>query len=184
MKRKIALVIAIFLALIFFYRYSILKAIYPLEYSDYIYKYAKQYNVDPMLAAAVIKAESNFDEKAKSSSGACGLMQITPDTAKWAAKEMGIADYKDEMLFYPEFNIRMGCWYINNLDKEFNDKDLMLAAYNGGRGRVKKWLEDNKYSENGKDLSYIPFTETDKYVKRVNVNYKMYKKLYNKKSNS
>lgn len=131
------------------------------------------------MVAAVIKTESNFKPDAKSNKDAYGLMQITPSTAQWAAKEMGIQDYEENMLLDPEFNIKMGCWYIDNLKKEFNgDINLVLAAYNGGRGNVQKWLSSSDHSKDGKNLYYIPFKETDEYIKKVKVNYNIYKFLY------
>lgn len=158
---------------------NIVRTFYPLKYSQYIYKYSAQYGVDPYLIAAVIKAESNFKTNAVSSKNAYGLMQITPSTAEWAAGEMKISDFNKERLSDPEFNIKMGCWYIDNLGKEFNgNMDLILAAYNGGRGNVQKWLKDLNHSKDGETLHYIPFKETDKYVKRVKVNYNVYKFIY------
>lgn len=158
---------------------NIVKTFFPLKYSENIIKYSKEYNLDPFLVAAVIKTESNFDEGAKSNKNAYGLMQITPDTAEWAAEKMNINSFKTEMLYNPDFNIRMGCWYLNNLKKEFNDNnELVLAAYNGGRGNVQKWLKSAEHSVDGKNLHYIPFKETDKYIKKVKVNYNIYKYLY------
>lgn len=160
---------------------TVVKKVYPLRYTNSIMKYSKQYDLSPYLVAAVIKAESNFNTKARSPKNAYGLMQITPSTAEWAAKEMKINNFNTEMLNDPEFNISMGCWYLNNLKKEFNgNMDLVLAAYNGGRGNVQKWLNDANHSKDGKNLHYIPFKETDKYVKRVKVNYNIYKFLYDK----
>lgn len=155
------------------------KVAYPFKYRDYIEKYSKEYDLDPYLVVSLIKAESNFRPHVKSSKNAVGLMQITEDTGKWAAEEMGIKDFKVEDLKDPEFNIEMGCWYLDNLKEEFQgNMDLVLAAYNGGRGNVQKWLKDEEHSKDGKKLDYIPFKETDKYVKRIKVNYNVYKFLY------
>lgn len=156
-----------------------IRSQYPIKYGSQIEKYSKEYNLDPYMVLSVIKAESNFKSEAKSSREACGLMQITPKTAEWASNEMKLQDYNIEKLYDPEFNIRMGCWYLAELLKEFNgDTELMLAAYNGGRGNVNKWLKDPQYSKDGKNLSYIPFKETDQYIKRVKTNYKIYNFLY------
>ncbi len=158
---------------------SIARYCYPLKYSNYVAKYSKQYDLDPYFVMAVIKAESNFKEDVRSNKNAIGLMQITPDTAEWAAGKMGVSNFQDNMLNDPEFNVRMGCWYLNNLKSEFNNNmDLILAAYNGGRGNVQKWLKDSDHSKDGKNIQYIPFKETDKYIKRVKVNYRVYKYLY------
>lgn len=158
------------------------KILYPIKYSEYVCTYANEYNIDPYMVFSVIKAESNFNAEAKSHKNALGLMQITPPTAGWIAQKMGIENFEEEKLLDPELNIRMGCWYLDNLRIEFKgDINLVLAAYNGGRGNVKKWLRNNQYSRDGKTLYNIPFKETDEYVKKVNANYNIYFKLYEHK---
>lgn len=177
---KRALLIIVFIVFVFNIT-SIAKLFFPLKHSDYIIKYSQRYALDPYLVSAVIKTESNFDEGARSHKNAYGLMQITPDTAEWAAEKMNIKDFDVSMLNDPEFNIKMGCWYLNNLREEFDGNiDVALAAYNGGRGNVQKWLKSSDHSLDGKNLHYIPFKETDKYVKKVKVNYSIYKYLYDK----
>jgi len=181
-KKIVKLLLVILLCIIVLNIKSIFKTFYPIKYEDNIFKYSERYNVDPCLVVAVIKAESNFDGNAVSHRGAYGLMQIMPDTAIWIADNMKLSDYKVEKLYDNEINIAMGCWYINNLNTEFNgDINLVLAAYNGGRGNVQKWLNDKQYSEDGKTLHNIPFGETDKYVKKVKTNYNIYLKLYDDK---
>lgn len=178
-KKIIKILILIFLVIIVINIKSIFKSFYPMKYENQIVKYSQRYNVDPCLVAAVIRAESNFDGKAVSQKGAYGLMQIMPDTALWVAENMKLKDFDVERLYESEINIAMGCWYINNLNTEFNGNiDLVLAAYNGGRGNVQKWLKDKEYSSDGKTLNTIPFGETDKYVKKVKTNYNIYLKLY------
>ena len=181
-KKIIKILCIIILCIILINIKSIFKNFYPIKYDNHIAKYSQRYNVDPCLVVAIIKAESNFNEKAVSHRGAYGLMQIMPDTAIWIAKNMELKDYKIENLYDNEINIAMGCWYINNLNKEFNgDVDLVIAAYNGGPGNVQKWLKDKTYSEDGIKLHNIPFGETDKYVKKVKTNYNIYYKLYEDK---
>ncbi|KYH30270.1 MULTISPECIES: lytic transglycosylase domain-containing protein [Clostridium] len=160
------------------------RKIYPIKYYDYIVKYSEEYDLNPFLVTAVIKVESNFNRNAVSVKNAQGLMQLTPSTAKWAAEQMKLDDFSVDMLHDPEVNIRMGCWYLNNLKEEFGPNiELILAAYNGGRGNVKKWLNNYENSTNGIELNYIPFEETDKYVKKVQVNYNLYKFLYTQDNN-
>ena len=163
---------------------SIFKIFYPVKYENQIIKYSQKYNLKPCLVAAVIRTESNFNEKAVSHRDAKGLMQIMPDTALWIAENMQVSNFNMETLYDTEVNIAMGCWYLNNLNTEFNgDMNLVLAAYNGGRGNVQKWLKDKEYSIDGKSLDLIPFEETDKYVKKVNTNYNIYLKLYGEELN-
>ena len=68
---------------------------------------------------------------------------------------------------------------LEKLEKEFDgDLNKMLAAYNGGSGNVNKWLRDEEYSKDGKNLDKIPFKETENYVKKVKADYEAYKKIY------
>lgn len=179
--RKLFIYITIVLVLLLAVKSIIYNNIYPYKYKEYVDKYSEKYNLDPLFVLSVIKAESNFNDNAKSHKNAYGLMQITDSTAKWAAQEMGIKYNSPSDLKNIEYNIRMGCWYLNNLREEFGDLDLVLASYNGGRGNVNKWLSDERYSKDGKKIDYVPFKETDKYVKKVKVNYNIYRFLYRSK---
>lgn len=180
---RVIILFAVFIMIILNAK-NIFRHFYPAKYSAYIIEYSKKYNLDPFFVSAVIKVESNFNEKAKSSKNAYGLMQITEDTGKWAASKMKMTDFKVDMLYDPETNIKIGCWYLNNLSSEFKgDIELILAAYNGGRGNVQKWLKSSEHSADGKSLQYIPFKETDQYIKKVKVNYNIYKFLYKIKNN-
>ena len=165
-----------YFGLIFFMK----QYVFPYKYTDYVEKYSEEYDLDPLLVLAVIKAESDFEEQAVSNRGAKGLMQVMDNTAEWACKEIGINYFMPNMLMDPELNIRLGCWYLHNLRDEFKDLDLIIAAYNGGSGNVNKWLNDDEYSKDGETLSYIPFKETKKYVDKVKTNYSVYKYLYGK----
>lgn len=173
------LIILVLTLIVIFNITTIAKSVFPIKYKNYIVKYSKEYNLDPYLVAAIIKTESNFKEDAKSNKDAQGLMQLTPDTAEWIGNKMSMDYFTLDELKNPEINIKMGCWYLNDLRQEFNgNMDLVLAAYNGGRGNVKKWLKQKEHSKDGENLHYIPFKETDKYVKKVKVRYNIYKFLY------
>ncbi|MEG2290868.1 MAG: lytic transglycosylase domain-containing protein [Clostridium sp.] len=179
MKFKRILIILISLVIVYFsLTFVAKKYFFPYKYSEYINSFSEEYNIDPLLVLSVIKTESNFDENAISNRDAKGLMQIMDKTGEWAAEEIGINYFLPNMLFNPEINIRIGCWYLANLETEFIDLDLVIAAYNGGSGNVNKWLGDTTYSKDGKKLDYIPFKETKKYVDKVNTNYNIYKYLY------
>ena len=136
-----------------------------------------EFGLDENLVYSVIKVESKFRKDAVSHKGAKGLMQISDITREWAKEEMNLGDID---IFDPKTNIKIGCWYLNKLYKEFGRLDLVIAAYNGGSGNVNKWLSDYSYSKDGKSLDLIPFEETSMYVKKVTKNYKMYNKLYSK----
>ena len=150
--------------------------LFPLKYGDYIEKYAAEYNLDKYMVAGTIYAESGFDNTAHSGL-ARGLMQITDRTADWVAEQMGI-EYEYDMAEDPEVNINMGCYYLSFLIEKYKNTETALAAYNAGMGNVAKWLEDGRYSADGKTLSDIPYKETKNYVSRVKLFTNIYRKLY------
>lgn len=158
--------------------WGIRNYVYPYNHKVYVDKYSEQYDLDPLFVLSVMKTESNFVQEAKSHKNARGLMQITPDTGKWICEKMQLGEFNEDMLYEEETNIMMGCWYLDNLRKQFGDLDLAVIAYNAGRGNLDKWLKDEKYSSDGKTLEYIPFQETDKYLKKVKVNYNIYQFFY------
>lgn len=147
---------------------------YPVAYSELIYKYADENELDPYLVMAVIKVESNFVPEAHSGY-AGGLMQLTEETAQWNADELGITyyDYMD-----PETNIMLGCHYLRHLLDVYEVTDTALAAYNGGMGNVSSWLSDPRYSDDGITLKDIPFPETKNYVVRVNEAWTHYRETF------
>ncbi len=180
-RNRIAWVRILFLLLILFLVFNagrIAKAFYPFLYRDIIFHYAREYNIDPYLIAAIIKTESNFNPRAVSPKGALGLMQVMPQTGKWAAEAIGQADFNPEQLFNPEVNIRIGTWYLADLYREFQGNlVLALAAYNGGRGNVRKWLLQEGWSRLN-NVDQVPFPETRQFIRKVIWNYKVYKSLY------
>ena len=181
--RKIFCMLICLLVVVVCSRYLIREVFFPYKYQEYVDKYSEEYNLDPYFVLSVMKTESGFDENAHSHKNAVGLMQITVDTGEWAASEMGFSSFSKEDLFNEEYNIRMGCWYLRKLNDMFDgDLNLMVAAYNAGPTNVNKWLQDEEFSKDGKELHYIPFNETKKYVDKVNTYYNIYKYLYGKES--
>jgi len=153
------------------------NVLFPTKYRYFVEYYSAVYSLDTNLVYAVIKAESNFEAEALSSKNAKGLMQITGSTGKWAAELMGNEYFEDYMLFDPETNIEMGCWYLKRLINNYDDVDTALAAYNAGSGNVSSWIREGGTGE--LDTESIPFAETKKYIERVNKYMKIYDFLYN-----
>lgn len=177
--RYIFCLLIILLAAVVGFRYVVKEKFFPYKYKEYVDVYSKEYNLDPLFVLSVMKTESKFDDNAHSHKNAVGLMQITVETGEWAAKEMGYTTFSKDDLYNEQYNIRMGCWYLRWLGDMFNnDINLMIAAYNAGPTNVQNWLKDKDYSSNGKNLEYIPFGETKKYVDKVNTYYSVYEYLY------
>lgn len=178
MKRRIYFLLLVLLILFNFD--NIAKYFYPFPYQDATFFYANKYHVDPFLLAAIMKAESNFNNQAVSNRGARGLMQIMPETGQWIARQIGEPAINMEKLLDPETSIKLGAWYIADLGKEFNgDIVLILAAYNGGRGNVKDWLDRKNLSGGAEKIDEIPFPETRLYVRKVLLYQHIYHYLYN-----
>ncbi|MDR3349127.1 MAG: lytic transglycosylase domain-containing protein [Acidaminococcales bacterium] len=152
------------------------KFFYQLLYDKDIKNHAAANNLNPWLVAAVIKNESGFKASAVSERGAVGLMQIMPETGSWIALKAGLRKFAPGLLAEPSVNIRLGCWYLQDLNFEFQSEPLAITAYNAGRGQVKAWLGDKQWD--GRDVEKIPFAETRQYVKKVLSDKEMYKRLY------
>lgn len=145
----------------------------PKKYADFIESACKKYDLTEETVYAVIKVESGFNRNAKSAKGAIGLMQILPSTAEYICPDETEID-----LYDPKTNVYVGAKYLSYLFNKFNDERVALAAYNAGEGNVINWLSDENYSENGKTLSVIPFSETRAYVEKVLKFKRLYKILY------
>jgi soluble lytic murein transglycosylase len=142
---------------------------YPLRYEQIVRGHADNYSLDPALLAAVIYQESKFKADARSTSGAIGLMQLLPDTAKGIALHTGGSAFRVDDLYDPEINVRYGAWYLRHLLRKYRDERSALAAYNAGQDNVDRWRR------NGQE---IQFSETRAYVDRVEELKQIYRKAY------
>ena len=142
---------------------------YPLRYEHIVRGHARNYSLDPALLAAVIYQESKFKADARSDSGAIGLMQLLPDTAKGIAVHTGGNAFVVDDLFDPEINVRYGAWYLRHLLDKYGDERTALAAYNAGQDNVDGWIQDG---------SGIRFEETRAYVDRVEELKGIYRRAY------
>jgi len=174
----IIIIILIFVVLNFnTIRDGILKELYPIEYSQYVELYAKEYDLEKELIYAIIKAESNFNCEAVSSKGACGLMQLMQPTAKEVAKKLNVS-IDEEVIMEPKVNINIGTKYISTLIEKYENIGLALAAYNAGSGTVDSWIANGTLREDGSDIENIPYKETNNYVRKILRDYKIYQELY------
>jgi soluble lytic murein transglycosylase len=139
----------------------------PLKHEDIIRQQAHEKGLDPALVAAVIYTESKFRD-ATSSAGALGLMQLTPDTARFIARRSGGFAFTVKDLSTPQVNIAYGSFYLRYLLERYAGNDtLALAAYNGGEGNVDKWVDAARQAEHDFTPRDIPFPETRAYVRKV-----------------
>ncbi len=194
--RTAGLVFLVLVVVFFAGRQAILRYVYPFSYREEIITYADRNGLDPLFVAAIVRTESGFRPGAVSPKGAVGLMQIMPDTGRWAAENLGFAHFEPDMLKDPATNLMIGTWYLAELRKEFGSNlVLVVAAYNAGRGQVREWVKKDGYelrpgphstvspwpgAEVTEDypVAKLALAETRDYVRRVIASLKTYRRLY------
>lgn len=147
----------------------------PLRHEDIIRQQALDKGVDADLIAAVIYEESRFRDQT-SHAGARGLMQITPQTAAFIARDSGGTRFTQEDLATPQINISYGAYYLAYLLRQYEgDTALAVAAYNAGETNVNDWVARN---DGDFETDDIPFAETRAYVENVLERKREYRKNY------
>jgi len=133
------------------------------------------------LVLAVIRQESEFDQRGHSYVGARGLMQLMTYTAKLVAKQAKLPYSKSRLKSDPVYNIKLGSYYLAGLLEIYEGSyPFALAAYNAGPKRVKYWKKINGNPQKGKInyvdwIELIKFKETRNYVQRVLENVNVYR---------
>lgn len=143
---------------------------------------AARHNLDPYLIAGLIRQESVFDPSARSRANALGLMQLLPSTGKLVARKQGSGIITSDQLYNPQLNIKLGTAYFADMLDKFGRIEYAAAAYNGGPGRVDRWLKTLP-SEIEDWVDSIPITETRLYVQGVLRNTAHYRRLYSESNN-
>ncbi len=133
------------------------------------------------LVLAVIRQESEFDQRANSSAGARGMMQLMTYTAKLVSKQAKLPYVKSRLKTDPDYNIKLGSYYLAGLLEDYEGSyPFALAAYNAGPKRVRYWKKINGDPQKGKInyvdwIELIKFKETRNYVQRVLENVNVYR---------
>jgi len=148
---------------------------YQLEHAEQIAESATRHKVSPYLVAAVIEAESDWQEDARSAAGAEGLMQVMPSTARELARR-GLVEasaYPPDDLSDPAVSIEYGTAYLRYLVERYHEIETALAAYNAGLANADLW------SAKGGDIrEQIAFPETRYFVIKVSRGKERYEGLY------
>jgi len=173
------------------------------RYDKLIQEQARKRGLDPALVKAIIYEESFFNPYAASQAGALGLMQVTPIALKeWLeaggykseteafAREFDRVSWKNrtgiearDLLYQPEINLSIGCWYLKHLLKRYEDEKeplpIALAGYNAGPTHASRW---NRPGADGKPLTteefikQIDFPQTREYVQKILNRYQQYRR--------
>jgi soluble lytic murein transglycosylase len=130
-------------------------------------------SIERALALALTRQESGFNAAAVSSSGALGLMQLLPSTAREVAGKLSLPFVEDKLTRDPAYNVTLGTQYLAEMLQRFGGSyELAAAAYNAGPNRVAQWLKTMGDPRAGKIdmvdwIEMIPFRETRGYVQRI-----------------
>jgi soluble lytic murein transglycosylase len=152
---------------------------FPKTFRQTIEHYSKASRVDPDLLQALIREESHFAIHARSSTGALGLAQVMPGTARQIATSLRLHSFTTASLLNPERNILIGSAYLSQLLRQFDgNRILAVAAYNAGPGAVRRWLAQRPDVSTDEWVEEIPVQETRDYVKKVIGSCRTYGQLY------
>lgn len=156
---------------------------YPLAYWDIIVQESKAKNLDPFQVAGLIRQETIFTTRARSSAAAYGLMQVLVPTARLTARKYGVGrEITVESLYEPRLNIQLGTAYLRDQIDKFGRIEYVAAAYNAGPGRAVSWKASLPF-EIDEWAEAVPFKETRGYIQGVVRNRLQYLRLYDDKGN-
>ncbi|MDQ0506934.1 lytic transglycosylase domain-containing protein [Xanthobacter agilis] len=141
--------------------------------------------VEKAAVYAVARQESQFNPRTLSSAKAMGLMQVTPEAGREVSKKTGAPYNEARLMGDQSYNVQFGAAELGELVQNYDGNYvLVFAAYNAGRGSVRKWIE--RYGDPRDPnvdvvdwVEMIPFAETRNYVQRVMENYQAYKVRFN-----
>ncbi|HEX7331934.1 MAG TPA: transglycosylase SLT domain-containing protein [Pyrinomonadaceae bacterium] len=156
---------------------------YPLAHWDIIVQESQAKNLDPYQVAGLIRQETVFITRARSTANAYGLMQVLIPTARLTARKYGVnREITVDSLFEPRLNIQLGTAYLRDQIDKFGRIEYVAAAYNAGPGRAVAW-KASLPSEIDEWAEAVPFKETRGYVQGVVRNRLQYLRLYDQKGN-
>ncbi|HEX5831460.1 MAG TPA: lytic transglycosylase domain-containing protein, partial [Gemmatimonadaceae bacterium] len=156
----------------------LLRRLYPVVHGDVLAAESRERGLDPALVAGLIRQESNFEPRATSPAGARGLMQIMPRVGTAIARGMSFPVWDTALLWEPDVNLRLGAAHLATLVREYDRLEHVLAAYNAGESRVRRWRERRGADDPELFTERIPYPETRDYVRLVLRNRDLYRALY------
>jgi soluble lytic murein transglycosylase len=156
-----------------------LRIAFPFPYRELVRREAAEWDVDPIMLAALIRQESAFKADIVSHAGAIGLMQVMPPTGAQLARQHGPDGFSPDALTTPEVNLHLGSAFLVDMTRRFDGTlPLVLSAYNAGPSRAVRWREFPEAVDELRFTERIPFVETRGYVKNVRRNLGLYRALY------
>jgi soluble lytic murein transglycosylase len=141
---------------------------FPLAQESRVLREARDAQIEPAWAYAIIRAESAWMPDARSHADAYGLMQLLPGVAKQVAQTYKLPYGGAGDLFDPGLNIQLGTRFLAQMARQYSGSPwLASAAYNAGGAPVGRWIGARGTLEPDFFIETIPYKETREYVARV-----------------
>src|SRR5688572_27057880 len=186
MKRPLVVILLILILVVSAY---LLNSYWTHRFDALIARQAAIYRIDPDLVWSIIYEETYFSPWKTGKAGEIGLMQVTPTVGREWATETGMRELERQMasdpqslLRDPERNIQVGCWYLEKIYEQFQDKPdaetRMIAAYNAGPSRAVEWSRTDQpgNTQSGAEfINRIDIPSTRAYVISIMQRYRQVK---------
>lgn len=153
--------------------------LFPQPYLEDVKKMSEKTSIPVSLIYSIMKQESAFNEKTRSSADAIGLMQMIPRLAKHISKKFTVGGYsKPEDLYNPNVNIQLGSFELmEQVRRQSGQLTFVAAAYNAGPNALAGWLKTRKRPDILEFIEEIPYDETRTYVKIIARNKLFYERI-------
>jgi soluble lytic murein transglycosylase len=186
MRRAVVVILLVLILLLAAYAFN---RYWTHRFDSLIARQAAIYRVDPDLVWSIIYEETYFSPWKIGRDGEIGLMQVTPTVGREWATETGMKELERQMasdpqsiLRDPERNIQIGCWYLEKIYEQFQDKPeaevRMVAAYNAGPSRAVEWSRTDQpgITQSGAEfINRIDIPSTRAYVISIMQRYRQLK---------
>lgn len=157
------------------------ELLFPRPFEDQVRQAAQELNVEPELIYSIMRQESAFNPKSRSGADAFGLMQVLPELATTLSKKYSIPFERNEDLYDPTLNIRMGAALIREQLEKYHDQFILaVASYNANDHAIQSWVSVRFRGDALEFIEDIPYEETRGYVRLVMRNLIFYRMLASK----
>lgn len=156
------------------------ELLFPLPYENRVIEEALRQAIPAALVYSIMRQESLFNTFARSPADAFGLMQLIPQMAAKAAKNLKIDFHGPDDLYDPDKNIALGSVFLKNLLKHYDQRFVLtVAAYNASERAIEGWVQTRMRPDPLEFIEEIPYDETRLYVKLVMRNFVTYQRRLN-----
>ena len=151
--------------------------LFPLPFEARVIEETNKQGLPAALVYSIMRQESLFNTFARSPADAFGLMQLIPENATVAAKNLGVPYHGPEDLYDPDKNIALGTFFLKNLFKKYDDRFILaVSGYNANDRAIQGWMKTRMRPHPLEFIEEIPYDETRLYVKLVLRNFVTYQR--------